>query len=78
MYIFFPVGHTHCDIDQLFSRLAHWLKDKPCLDKEWLLWAAKECCYKVVEAMHLKCFTNWKDSVAPYISSSFQGVTNFR
>jgi len=23
---FFPVGHTHCDIDQLFSRIAIWMR----------------------------------------------------
>jgi len=23
---FLPVGHTHCDIDQLFSRIAVWMR----------------------------------------------------
>ena len=28
---FLPVGHTHCDIDQLFSRIAVWMRGrKPC------------------------------------------------
>jgi hypothetical protein len=28
---FLPVGHTHCDIDQLFSRKAVWMRGmKPC------------------------------------------------
>ena len=28
---FLPVGHTHCDIGQLFSRIAVWMRGrKPC------------------------------------------------
>jgi len=29
---FLPVGHTHCDIDQLFSRVATFLKGMICTD----------------------------------------------
>jgi hypothetical protein len=32
---FLPVGHTHCDIDQLFSRISVFLRGKQCLSQHF-------------------------------------------
>ena len=44
---FLPVGHTHCDIDQLFSRISVHLYANHCLHFDDLLEKAKKACCKV-------------------------------
>jgi len=49
---FLPVGHTHCDIDQLFSRVSVHLYANYCLHYDDLLEKVKKACSKVRSISH--------------------------
>lgn len=65
-------------MDQLFSRLATWLKDKCILSVQWLLHACMKCCYDVSEAVVLDHFANFRDSVQPFLDKSFKDFASVR
>ena len=82
---FFQVGHTHCDIDQLFSRVSIYLKDKHIFTFEDLCNAVKEALggwsfVKFKHAVKLEFFANWRDTIdSMFISShKLEGITRFR
>ena len=80
---FFQVGHTHCDIDQLFSRVSIYLKDKHIFTFEDLCNAVKEALGGwsfVKHAVKLEFFANWRDTIdSMFISShKLEGITRFR
>ena len=82
---FFQVGHTHCDIDQLFSHVSIYLKDKHIFTFEDLCNAVKEALggwpWSFVKyAVKLKFFDNWRDTIdSMFISShKLEGITRFR
>ena len=58
---FLPVGHTHCDIDQLFSRVSVHLYGNNCFSFRDLLRKAKAACSLIKYTARLYGFANWKD-----------------
>ena len=58
---FLPVGHTHCDIDQLFSRISVHLYGSNCFDFKDLLRKCKKASRMVKYVRKLFGFANWKD-----------------
>ena len=79
---FFQVGHTHCDIDQLFSRVSIYLKDKHVFTFEDLCRAVKQALGGWSYAKHaekMDYFANWRDAIKPYLVdfSKFTGITRF-
>jgi hypothetical protein len=81
---YFQVGHTHCDIDQLFSRIAIYLLDKVVINFDDLL----EACKLAVAGMdgwmkyvaRITHFCNFKETVEPFLVAArdFTGITKFR
>jgi hypothetical protein len=80
---FFQVGHTHCDIDQLFSRIANFLKGKHCFSFDQLCEMIKLALGGlgnfVKYAGKLNGFVNWRDAIKPLMVPSNQtaGITAF-
>jgi hypothetical protein len=60
---FLPVGHTHCDIDQLFSRISVHLYGNNCFNFKDLLRKARKACAMIKYAERLYGFANWKEHV---------------
>ena len=57
---FLPVGHTHCDIDQLFSRISVHLYGNNRFNFKDLLHTARKACSLIKYADRLYGFANWK------------------
>ena len=57
---FLPVGHTHTDIDQLFSRISIHMYGRVCLGFADLLAMCKKACKKVKYTERLYGFANFK------------------
>ena len=58
---FLPVGHTHCDIDQLFSRISVHLYGNNCFNFKDLLRKARKACSLIKYTERLYGFANWKE-----------------
>ena len=56
---FLPVGHTHCDIDQLFSRVSVYLYGNNCFSFRDLLRKAQAACKLIKYTDRLYGFANW-------------------
>ena len=71
---FLPVGHTHEDIDQMFSRLAVRLRRTDCLDRQAFI----ECFKKAFKnewgtegtGGHVETAANISDWIAPYLADT--------
>ena len=71
---FLPVGHTHEDIDQMFSRLAVRLRTTDCLDRQAFI----ECFKKAFKnewgtegtGGHVETAANISDWIAPYLADT--------
>ena len=80
---FLPVGHTHEDIDQLFSRFAVALR-KSDFHSRLGLGKILEKSYHMrtgepVRVTHLSRWTNFSDWLKPSIkASAFEGITKFK
>jgi hypothetical protein len=81
---YFPVGHTHCDIDQVFSRIAIYLLDKVVVTFQDLLdackWALSGMDGWMKYTERITHFCNYKDTVEPFLVPQhlFTGITKFR
>jgi hypothetical protein len=81
---YFQVGHTHCDIDQLFSRIAIYLLDKCIFTFQELLDACKMALSGMDGWMkyteRITHFCNWKSTIEPFLVPvhHFSGITKFR
>jgi hypothetical protein len=81
---YFQVGHTHCDIDQIWSRVAIYLIDKVIITFQDLLDAVKMALSGmdgwVKHAERITHFGNWRDTIEPYLqpASVWNGITKFR
>ena len=78
---FLPVGHTHEDIDQFFSRLATYLKCHSVMNTEQLHEAIRRC-YQTKEGHratteHWDRCANFSEWIMPYLSN-FDGIASFR
>jgi hypothetical protein len=79
---FLPVGHTHEDIDQLFSRLSVYLRKHDAHDRPALM-RAFENAYTTKEgfplrASYLDRLTNFSGWVEEYIEhKSFKGISTY-
>jgi hypothetical protein len=76
---FLPVGHTHEDIDQLFSRISEYFKNRNVYTKEAMLRAIKKACTKygkppVVE--DLDNVANFSEYIKPHMAN-WAGLTEF-
>jgi hypothetical protein len=75
---FLPVGHTHEDIDQIFSRLSVYLACHDAFNMEQLHEAIRGS-YQTKEGHRAKCefwdrCTNFSDWIAPYLSK-YDGIS---
>jgi hypothetical protein len=78
---FLPVGHTHEDIDQVFSRLSVYLSSHDALNMEQLHEAVRGA-YQTKEGSRAKCSfwdrcANFSEWIGPYLNL-FTGITQFR
>jgi hypothetical protein len=76
---FLPVGHTHEDIDQLFSRLAIWLRTHDCLSRLDLTKAAAHAFESDQERptiAHMDRVANISDYLEPYVRQ-LKGITKY-
>jgi hypothetical protein len=75
---FLPVGHTHEDIDQIFSRLAVYLRKHDCRNQEELLECLQEAFTPKhghrVQVGHLTTVANISDWIKPYLTSMSAGA----
>jgi hypothetical protein len=77
---FLPVGHTHEDIDQFFSRLSVYLRGHDALCRGMLAEGISEA-YRTKQecrasVYHLDRATNFSDWIHPYINTrTFIGLT---
>jgi hypothetical protein len=83
---FLPVGHTHEDIDQVFSRLAVYLRKNNCRSRIELRKAFHECYMskfgKRPITEDIECAGNISDWLLPYLHNTLQavnrpGITNY-
>lgn len=80
---FLPVGHTHEDIDQLFSRLSIHLRSHDAHSRPELQ-TALESAYFTKEGVGLKTeyldrLTNFSEWIKPYINKEyFKGLTAYQ
>ena len=79
---FLPVGHTHCDIDQLFSRISVHLYGNNCLNFRDLLRKARMACSMIKYTEHLRGFADWKYHCLYHrlivSGTNFKGYQKFR
>ena len=80
---FLPVGHTHEDIDQMFSRFAIGLRKTDVLSRLGMAEILKRSYHNragdPVQVAHLDRFTNFSDWMRPYINdSAFLGICQYR
>jgi hypothetical protein len=78
---FLPVGHTHEDIDQVFSRLSVYLACHDALNMEQLHTAIRQS-YQTREGQRADCefwdrCANFSEWIRPY-PTNFDGITRFR
>jgi hypothetical protein len=78
---FLPVGHTHEDIDQIFSRLSVYLACHNAFNLEQLHEAIRGS-YQTKEGHRAQCefwdrCTNFSDWIAPYLNN-YDGISGFR
>jgi hypothetical protein len=78
---FLPVGHTHEDIDQVFSRLSVYLSCHDALNMEQLHTAIRQS-YQSKQGNRAKCefwdrCANFSDWISPYLTN-YDGITRFR
>ena len=77
---FLPVGHTHEDIDQFFSRIATYLMCHDALSAEHLHKGIKEC-FQTKKGQrcrtgHWDRVTNFSEWIKPYMTD-FSGITKW-
>jgi hypothetical protein len=75
---FLPVGHTHEDVDQVFSQMVHLLADNPLtlsLDEfdELLLKLARRTTKFPCEIIRKKAMLDYKKYITPYILPGVRG-----
>lgn len=80
---FLPVGHTHEDIDQMFSRFAIALRKADFLSRhgmgEVLARSYHNKAGEPVKVAHLDRFTNFSDWIKPHIDdAAFKGISQYR
>jgi len=79
---FLPVGHTHCDIDQLFSRISVHLYGNNCWDFKDLLRKARAACKMVKYVRRLYGFANFKNHLLHHklviAGNQFKNFTQYR
>jgi hypothetical protein len=76
---FLPVGHTHEDIDQLFSRIAVYLRHHNCLSRHHLTDAAALAFVSDQERptiTHMDRVANMSDYLHPYLRD-LDGITKY-
>ncbi|XP_063406405.1 uncharacterized protein LOC134690365 [Mytilus trossulus] len=66
---FLPVGHTHEDIDQVFSRFSHWLTDHSALTLPSLIKGFEKCTTPSPTGIITEDVFNVTEWIAPHISS---------
>jgi hypothetical protein len=79
---FLPVGHTHCDIDQLFSRISVHLYGNDCFDFQDLLNKSRKACKMVKYTQRLYGFADFKDHLLQHdlieTGKKFSGFGGYR
>jgi hypothetical protein len=79
---FLPVGHTHCDIDQLFSRVSVHLYGSNCWDFADLLRKCRAASKMVKYCFRLYGFADWKNHLLTrkliIPGKAFSGFMKFR
>lgn len=79
---FFPVGHTHADVDQMFSRLAVHLMGVDSKSRAGLLRCLREGFSMSnggsVHGEHLDRAANISHFLEPLLESKLEGVTNYQ
>ena len=76
---FLPVGHTHEKIDQMFSRLAVYLRSHNLLSMDDLLSALEKCYQPTPKAKYLKSLANISGFLHEYLpSSGFRNISRYR
>jgi hypothetical protein len=78
---FLPVGHTHEDIDQVFSRLSVYLSCHDALNMEQLHKAIRQS-YQTKQGNRAKCefwdrCANFSEWIAPYLTN-YDGISRYR
>jgi hypothetical protein len=76
---FLPVGHTHEDIDQIFSRIAEYFKGMNIYTKEAMLDAIRKACTKYNKppvVQDLDNVANFSEYIDPHMAN-WSGITNF-
>jgi hypothetical protein len=78
---FLPVGHTHEDIDQIFSRLSVYLSSHDALNMKQLHDAIRRS-YQTKEGARANCSfwdrcANFSDWIKPHLES-FEGISQYR
>jgi hypothetical protein len=78
---FLPVGHTHEDIDQVFSRLSVYLSCHDALNMEQLHKAIRQS-YQTREGQRADCefwprCANFSEWISPYLTS-YEGISRYR
>ena len=78
---FLPVGHTHEDIDQMFSRIALALRYRNAFTPEDLLRVVRRA-FKFEgnppQVEYVTTWANFRSWMTPYTAGFMKGVTNFR
>jgi len=79
-YIFFEVGHTHCNQDQIFSRSSVHLVDKDFFTFSQLCFHLKNSCSLIKYTEHIEFLTNWRDNVHDHLNGPtiLSGITRHR
>ena len=75
---FLPVGHTHTDIDQLFSRISIHMYGRACLGFDMLLDMCKKACKQVKYTARLYGFANFKQHLLDKELIAKPGNKDFR
>ncbi len=78
---FLPVGHTHEDVDQFFSRLSVYLKTEPAQTADDLEEAWLKCYTPTPRVLYLKevaDFKSWAENFAPLRSHGISSARAFK